>query len=137
MPDPIGYNVVPLPRTGWTATVDDASFGAANNALDGNTGTFWANNGAFPTWIIVDMKTPQTFDAIQVLPRQDGFADYPGSIEIYLSTNGTTWGTAVYTQSGLPNTNTQKTFPLPSVVTYRWFKYQILSPAAGARNFQG
>jgi hypothetical protein len=125
-----------LDRTGWVPTVSDASFGAAANAIDGNTGTLWATGGAFPAWIVLDMLTPKTFTTFTHLPRQDAFQDYPGSIEIYVSTDGLTWGTAIYTQSGLPNTGTLKTFTFSSQ-TKRWLKYNILSQASGARIYQG
>jgi len=89
---------------------------------------YTANAGAIPT-----------FDTVAVLPRQDGFLDFPGSIEIYVSTDGSTWGSAVYTASGLANDATQKTFgPFSGgAVTKRYVKYNILSAASGARVYQG
>lgn len=126
----------PLNRTGWVATASDATWGAAALSIDGNSGTWWNTTNTFPQWLVLDMLAPQTVDAVTVLPRQDGFHDNPGSIEIYMSTDGTTWGSPVYTQSGLPDNNTLKTFTFPGgAVTKRYLKYQTLSEAAGSRLF--
>lgn len=126
----------PLSRTGWGASVSDATFGAASNAIDGNTSTIWATNGSFPAWIVLDMLSAQTFNALTYLPRQDGWLDFPGSIEIYVSSDGVTWGTPVFTASGLPNSASQQGFVFASQ-TFRYLKFNILSAAAGARVYQG
>lgn len=82
---------------------------------------------------------PPTFDTVAVLPRQDGFLDFAGSIEIYVSSDGVTWGSPVYTASGLPLDASLKVFgPFAGgAVTYRYIKYNILSAASGARAFMG
>jgi hypothetical protein len=134
-----GPGAIPLPRGSWVVSASEVTFGAAANAIDGNTSTFWSTNGTFPAWFVIDMGSAKTFDTVTVLPRQDGNLDFPGSIEIYVSDDGSTWGTAIYTASGLPNNATQKIFgPFSGgAVTHRWVKYNILSQASGARIYQG
>ncbi len=44
----------PLPRTGWTATADDAA-AAAPNVLDGDVTTFWRTTAsALPHYLTID-----------------------------------------------------------------------------------
>lgn len=126
----------PLNRTGWVTAASEVTWGASANAIDGNTGTIWATNATLPAWITFDMLSPQTFNTLTYLPRQFSDPDFPGSIEIYVSSDGSTWGSPVYTQSGLPCDQTLKTFTFP-FQTYRYLKFNILTPAVGARNFQG
>jgi hypothetical protein len=77
--------------------------GAATNAFDGNSSTFWhtewyAKNPTCPHEIQIDLGTNNTLDGFSYLPRQDGIAN--GGIaqyEFYVSTDGVNWGTAVAT----------------------------------------
>lgn len=126
----------PLNRTGWVASSNDVYYGAAANAIDGNTSTIWATNGTMPCWLILDMLTAQTFSEVTVLPRQDGYQDFPGSISIFVSDDGATWGTAVYSTTGLPNNSSLKLFSFASQ-HHRYLQYEITAIASGARVYQG
>jgi hypothetical protein len=100
-------------------------FGASNIVI----AEIWtANNSAPPA--------PPTFNAITYQGRQDGPQDFPGSIQVFVSADGVTWGTAVFSQSGLPNTPLLQGFGFSSQ-TARYLRLQINSPAVGARNYQG
>ena len=75
----------------------------ATYAIDGKTATFWHTNWSWgggdpvcPHTIVIDMGKTYTVAAVTYLARQDG--EQNGMIkayEIYLSTDGTTWGQAV------------------------------------------
>jgi alpha-glucosidase len=98
----------PIPKTGWAVRFQDSQEtagenGAAGNAIDGNSGTFWhtawsSGNAPLPHEIQIDMGTAHAVNALSYLPRQDtgvngGIANY----EVYVSTDGTAWGAAVAT----------------------------------------
>jgi large repetitive protein len=95
-----------IPRAGFQVTTDSEELtgenGAAINAIDGNNATIWHTqwknaNPAPPHWFVVDMAVgATTLSGIRYLPRQDGATN--GNIaafRIYLSVNGTDWGTPI------------------------------------------
>lgn len=126
--------VYALSRTGWGTSASDASFGAAANAIDGDLNTWWETAITLPQWLVLDMLTPQTFNQVWMWPRTDGFNDTPGSIEIYVSNDGVTWGSPVYTQSGMPIYKTVHQFSF-ATQTARYLKYNCLAASAGARGY--
>jgi F5/8 type C domain len=75
--------------------------GAATNAIDGKTTTFWhsewkQHTAPLPHTLTVDLGASSSVDGFIYLPRQDG--QKGGTIltyEFYVSPDGTTWGTAV------------------------------------------
>src|SRR2546427_585056 len=75
--------------------------GAATNALDGNSATFWhtewyQRTAPLPHTLVLDLGGQYQVDGFRYLPRQDGYVN--GTIagyEFYVSPDGTTWGTAV------------------------------------------
>ena len=77
--------------------------GAATNAVDGSTTTFWhtkwyGGSDPLPHEIQLDLGSTRTVTGLTYLPRQDGGANGRiGKYEVYLSTDGTTWGGAVAT----------------------------------------
>jgi hypothetical protein len=95
----------PMPRSGWTVTVDSQELTAANNAgveaIDGDTATFWhtqwsSANPPPPHSFIVDFGATQSIRGFTYLSRQDGvpngtFAKY----QFYGSADGSSWGTVV------------------------------------------
>jgi len=95
-------SVAPLPRTGWTATASSTeSGGSPANALDGNISTRWSTGAAQANgqWYRVDMTAAQTFNKI-VLDAGSSTGDYPRGYQVFVSTDGTNWGSAVATGSG-------------------------------------
>jgi PKD repeat protein len=106
-----------LPRTGWTIKSFDSQEtsgedGAATNVLDGNTATIWhtqwaaASNPGYPHEIQIDMKSNYSVTGLAYLPRQDATTN--GTIagyQIYVSTDGTTWGSAVTSGTWANNKN--------------------------------
>ena len=96
----------PMPRSGWTVTVDSQEVTAANNAgveaIDGNPATFWHTQWSSassppPHFFMVDFGAAvPSITGFTYLPRQDGcpngtFAKY----QFYVSADGSNWGSAV------------------------------------------
>jgi len=75
--------------------------GAATNAIDGNPATFWHTEWAqktapLPHTLILDLGGQYQVDGFRYLPRQDeGTNGTIAGYEVYVSSNSTTWGTAV------------------------------------------
>ncbi|GIG62496.1 hypothetical protein Lfu02_68680 [Longispora fulva] len=83
------------------------------NVLDGNAGTFWHTqwSGANPTpphEIQLDLGASYSVTNLYYLPRQSGTNGRIARYEVYVSTDGTTWGTAVATGT-FPNVSTERT----------------------------
>jgi beta-glucosidase len=87
-----------LARTGWTATASSTS-GAdvPANALDGALGTRWSSGvtQANGQWFLVDMQSNQTFK--QLTLDANGTTDYPHGYQVFVSTDGVNFGSAVAT----------------------------------------
>ena len=97
-----------IPHTGWTLHYADsqeltAENGAAVNSFDGNVNTMWhtkysGGSTGYPHEIQINLGQTYTIDGFRYLPRQDGgingrIAQY----ELYVSVDGTNWGTAAAT----------------------------------------
>jgi hypothetical protein len=83
----------------WTATASAGS--GANNMFDGNVGTRWSTGRPMQQgdWIVIDMGSPQTFNAI-ILNSGSSTNDFPGRYEAFVSDDGLSWGDAVVTGEG-------------------------------------
>jgi hypothetical protein len=106
-----------LPRTGWVASASvTGGADTAAKAIDGDGGTRWSSGTAQVNgqYFQVDMGSAQTFDRVVM----ESGADYARSYQIFVSTDGATWGTAVATGTGAGTTLTV-TFP---VQTKRWVR---------------
>ena len=100
-----GTPVEPLPQTNWSVWSDSEELtgedGAASNAFDGDPATYWVTQwkGGSPTpphELQISLGGRYTISGLRYLPRQDGSDN--GRIrqyEIYVSTDGANWGTAV------------------------------------------
>lgn len=77
--------------------------GRATNAVDGNNGTIWHTQwydatAPLPHFIDLDLGAAKSITGLSYVPRQDGGSNGRiGQYEIYISSDGTTWGTAVAT----------------------------------------
>lgn len=92
----------PLSRTGWTAAaLPAASSSTAGNALDGDTTTRWTTGAAQASGqqLVIDMQKPQTFAQV-TLDAAGSKSDYPRGYEVYVSTDGNSWGTSIAAGSG-------------------------------------
>lgn len=93
-----------LSRTGWTATASTSMNNTnPSQALDGNLASKWELgpqvNGQ---WYRVDMGSSRTFKEIRLDNSGWKQGNYPRGYEVYVSNDGTNWGTAV--ASGTVNT---------------------------------
>jgi len=81
---------------------EQANFGEATNAFDGNTETIWhtnfdETNQPLPHEIQIDLGQMHKIGGLRYLPNRT-FADgRMGNYEIYVSTNGNVWGNPVAT----------------------------------------
>jgi len=89
-----------LSRTGWTATTTPVN-GTPANLFDGNMSTRWTSGtDMIPGHsIIVDMKAAKSFNKL-VMDSTGNNNDYARSYEIYVSNNGTSWGSPVASGTG-------------------------------------
>ena len=124
--------IVPLSRAGWTITASstyDTPYAAAK-AIDGNTGSFWHSGEGYPHDLTVDMGTAQTFSAVEFVPRSDGTRTDPAQVEVYVSDDGTGWGSPVASATWASTSATQSlTF---TAVTKRWFRFRGVTGANNA-----
>ncbi|MDG0810117.1 fibronectin type III domain-containing protein [Cohnella rhizosphaerae] len=113
-----------LSRTGWTATSSTNT--ATANALDGNATTRWTSSGSQSAgrYYQVNMGAAKTFNKITL--DSTGGSDYPRAYEVYVSSDGTTWGTAVASGTGSGSVQTV-TFP---VQTARYIKVVLTAAAS-------
>lgn len=114
-----------LSRTGWTATAS-SSASAASAALDGSATTRWATSAAQQVgqYYQVNMGAAKTFNKITL--DSTGGNDYPRAYEVYVSADGTNWGTAVASGTGSGNVQTV-TFPAQ---TARYIKVVLTAAAS-------
>ncbi|WP_456246320.1 discoidin domain-containing protein [Longispora urticae] len=103
--------VTPVPQAGWTLRHVDSQEttgenGAATNAFDGDPATYWhtawsGGNPPPPHEIQIDLGATHTLTQFGYLPRQGGGTGAVNgrisNYEVYVSTDGTTWGTPVAT----------------------------------------
>lgn len=94
---------VPLDMTGWIASASNNT-NAAQNAIDYDDETRWDTEAlqAPGQWFMVDMRKEQEFDKL-VLDCTKSPNDFPVSYEVYVSNDGTTWGSPIHTGNGSPN----------------------------------
>lgn len=116
------YGQTDLMTSNWTAT---ASLTAASNtpnlAIDYDINTRWATGAgqANGQWYQLDMGESNTFSQITIkLPSSD-LVNYMRGYQVFVSTDGTTWGSAIATGVGNSTGDTVITF---SPQTARYIK---------------
>jgi F5/8 type C domain/Carbohydrate binding domain len=96
-----------LNRSGWTATAsstptDPCCTGdAPANVLDGNSATRWSSGVAQAAnqWFQVDMKATKSFNSIS-MDAGSSTGDYPHGYQVFVSNDGSNWGSAIASGSG-------------------------------------
>ncbi|WNG49230.1 fibronectin type III domain-containing protein [Archangium minus] len=98
---PGGGTGAALVRTGWTAASTPSSSEPAANLLDGSMSTRWTTGTPMAPGqsLIVDMKEVKSFNKL-VMDSTGSNNDYARGYEVYVSNDGTSWGTAVATGTG-------------------------------------
>jgi hypothetical protein len=108
----VGSPALALSRTGWVTSASATGSGtAAANVLDGSLGTKWNSgvNQVAGQWFQIDMGAANSFSQM-VLDAGGSANDYPRGYEIYVSSDGVNWGSAI--ASGTPaSTLSTITFP--------------------------
>lgn len=129
-----------LDRTGWTVKYADSQEsvgenGVAANVLDGNTATIWHTqwyNGVapLPHEIQLDLGRSYALNSLSYLARQDGGTNgMVGGYEIYVSADGTNWGTPVTTGT-FARTTSEQTAAFPTAIG-RYVRFRALSEVNG------
>ncbi|WP_309708913.1 discoidin domain-containing protein [Armatimonas sp.] len=90
-----------LNRAGWTATGSSSS--GLGNAMDGKLGTCWTTGAvqavALQQYFQVDMKSLKTFERIS-LDSVASPGDFPRGYEVFVSTDGVSWGSSIASGNG-------------------------------------
>ncbi|WP_148232347.1 endo-alpha-N-acetylgalactosaminidase family protein [Janibacter sp. HTCC2649] len=98
---PVALSKAPMSIQSVDSQETEGEDGAATNVLDDNPGTFWHTEWLnaetpYPHHIAVDLGASHTLSGISVQGRQDGNVNGPiKDYEVYVSADGTNWGTPV------------------------------------------
>jgi beta-glucosidase-like glycosyl hydrolase len=86
---------------GWNATAFADGGGAPARMFDGDLNTRWSSGTpmAAGQWVTVDLGAAHSIDQIS-LDAGSSAGDYARGYEVYLSTDGSTWGSPVATGTG-------------------------------------
>src|SRR5262249_48956648 len=91
-----------LSRTGWVATANPASAGdTPPKAIDGLANTRFSSGTAQVNgqWWQVDMLAAQSFSRV-VMDSTGSNNDYAHTYQVFVSNDGTNWGTAIASGTG-------------------------------------
>jgi len=130
---------VAISQAGWKLLYVDSQElagenGAANNAFDGNSSTFWhtewsAANPLPPHDIQIDLGASYSMTGFSYLPRQDaGTNGFIGKYEFSVSTDGITW---ISVASGTFNSSTTVQQASFNATTGRYIRLRALSELNG------
>ncbi|ANS73427.1 hypothetical protein AWM70_01550 [Paenibacillus yonginensis] len=91
----------PLARNGWTASSAPSSGDLPASLFDGNPATRWSTGAPMAPGqsLTIDMKTASSFSKI-VMDSTGSGDDYARGYEIYVSNDGTSFGSAIATGTG-------------------------------------
>ena len=93
--------------------------GAAINAFDGDVNTIWHTlwtvSSPYPHEIQINLGTLYSINELRYLPRQNAENTRIANYEIYVSKDGSTWGTVVATGTW-PNTATEQKVRFSAVI---------------------
>jgi galactose oxidase len=124
-----------LSRIGWTASADNEASAtyAAGNVLDGDGKTIWRTGTTktvppLPHSITIDMHSTQLVTGLSYVPRHDSsMAGTIGKYAIYVSSDGTSWGSPVATGTWANNRSTKEA--VFAAVSARFVRLTALSEA--------
>ena len=125
-------------KSGWKLVSADSQHGGneAKLAFDGKTGTFWhteyqGSEPQCPHTIVVDMNKIYKVTAFTYLARQDGTQNgMVKAYEVYLSTDGKSWGQPVATGE-FTNTTAMQVAKLKTPTVGRYLKLVAKSEING------
>jgi len=99
---PSGSGETALSRSGWVASASSTSgTDVPSNALDGNSSTRWSTGAPMVDgmWFEVDMTATQTFSEI-VMDSASSTDDYARGYQVFVSSDGVNFGSAIATGTG-------------------------------------
>ena len=107
---PAAVPAAPIAEPGSAFKRDDWVLAASNNSadlvniVDGDESSRWATGEqqAPDQWLTIDLGAAQTFNQI-VLSAEASPNDFPRSYELYVSSDGSDWGTPLLTEEGSPS----------------------------------
>jgi beta-galactosidase len=125
-------------KSAWKLVSADSqhSGNEARLAFDGRNDTFWHTEWgsvepACPHTIVIDMASEYKVTAITYLSRQDGNQNgMVKNFEVYLSNDGSTWGSPVVSGQ-FKNTTSQQVAKLTTPTTGRYLKFVAKSEING------
>ncbi|WP_407916803.1 discoidin domain-containing protein, partial [Kitasatospora sp. NE20-6] len=91
-----------LPRTGWSASASSTGGGdVAANMLDGVAGTRWSSGAPMVSGQSITVDTGAVRSLARISMDSGGSAnDYARGYQVFLSSDGVSWGSAVASGSG-------------------------------------
>ena len=125
-------------KSAWKVVNADSyqSGNEARLAIDGNNNTFWhtawgANEPQHPHTLVIDMAQNYQVTAFTYLTRQDGTENgMVKAYEVYLSTDGQSWGQPV-ASGEFKKTTSLQTVKLKTATTARYLKFIAKSEVNG------
>ena len=127
-----------ISKSGWRVVSTDSQHGGneARLAIDGKNDTFWhtdwgANEPKCPHTLVIDMVKTYRVTAFTYLARQDGNQNgMVKAYEVYLSTDGKTWGQPVATGE-FKNATSLQVAKLKTATVGRYLKFVAKSEING------
>ncbi|MFJ9523412.1 discoidin domain-containing protein [Kitasatospora sp. NPDC101801] len=97
-----GGGLTPVPRTGWSATASSSAGGDVPlNMVDGVAGSRWSSGVPMAAGQSVTVDTGAVRSLARITMDSAGSAaDYARGYQVFLSTGGVSWGSAVASGSG-------------------------------------
>ena len=131
----------PIAQSNYTIQAFSSETGnLASNAIDGDTTTFWAlgNNPTLPAFMEIDLGTNYDINGFSILPRTTSNGNKPLNYELYLSNDGTTWGTPETSgiMSWIDNNDLAKKEFFFGAISARYVKLVYLDGTASNNNIQ-
>lgn len=113
-----------LTRSGWTAYASDYNAGEEPaKMIDGDASSFWRSNTSSPS-VWIDLGAPTVFTRLWV----QGLNIYmPTQVQVYVSSDGSTWGSAVASTTWVQTGFSQNNFLDLGGQNIRWIKVLVLA----------
>ncbi|MES2459133.1 MAG: glycoside hydrolase family 2 TIM barrel-domain containing protein [Armatimonadota bacterium] len=124
-------------RSKWTVTVSsfEGGEGNANHLIDGDPTTFWHSRWSgtaapAPHSVVLNLSEVKELTGLRMTPRIDMSNGRVREYELYLSTDGTTWGSPAI-KGTLRNVPDRQTLALPAPQKAQYIKIVVLSDHSG------
>jgi hypothetical protein len=113
-----------LSRSGWTAFASASESGEGPaNMIDGNASSFWRSFTSTPS-VWIDLGAPTVFTRLWV----QGLNIYmPTQVQVFVSSDGSTWGSAVASTTWVQTGFSQNNFLDLGGQNSRWIKVLVLA----------